>query len=267
MGFILPSATKPDGRYGTRAASFVAVASVVGITALAWGYLAYQAWAMDHMDVVDMAMPNAREWGPFDLALVFTMWVVMMIGMMAPSASPVLLLFARIRHERRFQVSSGMMSGLFLFGYLLAWTAFSVAATLIQWGLHSVMLISPAMVGTSPLLGGAVLVAAGIYQWTPAKHACLNHCRSPLGFLLNEWRDGARGALVMGWRHGLYCTGCCGLLMLVLFVVGVMNLLWIALLAAFVLLEKNLPQGRRLSHATGLALVAWGSWMALGIPR
>ncbi len=144
-------------------------------------------------------------------------------------------------------------------------TGFSVAATLIQWAMHGAMLISPAMVGTSPLLGGAVLVAAGIYQWTPAKHACLAHCRSPLGFLLNEWRDGARGALIMGLRHGLYCTGCCWLLMLVLFVVGVMNLLWIALLAAFVLSEKLLPQGRWISHVTGLALIAWGSSMALGV--
>jgi predicted metal-binding membrane protein len=265
MGFIPPSVTSPDGRHGARAASVVATASIVGVTALAWGYLAYQSWAMSHMDVVDMAMPGAREWGVLDLVLVFTMWVVMMIGMMAPSASPVLLLFTRIQHERHSRGSTGVASGLFLLGYLLAWTGFSVAATLIQWGLHSAMLISPAMIGTSPLLGGVVLIAAGIYQWTPAKHACLNHCRSPLGYLLNEWRDGARGALVMGWRHGLYCTGCCWLLMLVLFVVGVMNLLWIALLAAFVLLEKNLPRGRWVSHATGLALIAWGSWMALGV--
>ena len=155
--------------------------------------------------------------------------------------------------------------GLFLFGYLLVWTGFSMAATLIQWGMHSAMLISPAMVGTSRLLGGAVLVAAGAYQLTPAKHACLSHCRSPLGFLLNEWRDGAWGALAMGLRHGLYCTGCCWLLMAVLFVVGVMNLLWIALLAAFVLLEKAVPQGRWISHGTGLALIACGAWMARGV--
>jgi predicted metal-binding membrane protein len=139
---------------------------------------------------------------------------------------------------------------------------FSLAATLIQWGMHAALLVTPAMVGTSPLLGGAVLVAAGLYQWTPAKHACLTRCRSPIGFLLAEWRDGARGALIMGLRHGLYCTGCCWLLMLILFVVGVMNLLWIALLAALALLEKTLPQGRWISRIAGLALIVWGSWMA-----
>jgi len=239
-------------------------ASITGITALSWGYLVYQSWAMDHMDLVNMAMPGAQQWELFDLAVVFTMWAVMMVGMMAPSASPVVLLFARIQNGRQSKVSPGMASGLFLLGYLLAWTGFSAAATLIQWGMHSAMLISPAMAATSPLVGGAVLIAAGIYQWTPAKHACLSHCRTPLGFLLNEWRDGARGALVMGLRHGLYCTGCCWLLMGVLFVVGVMNLLWVALLAVFVLLEKTLPQGRWISHATGLGLITWGSWMARG---
>lgn len=240
-------------------------ASITGITALAWGYLAYQSWAMDHMDLVDMAMPGAQQWGAWDLAVVFTMWAIMMVGMMAPSASPVVLLFTRIQNGRQSPVPPGMASGLFLLGYLLAWMGFSAAATLIQWGMHSVMLISPAMVGTSPLVGGAVLIAAGIYQWTPAKHACLSHCRSPLGFLLNEWREGARGALVMGLRHGLYCIGCCWLLMGVLFVVGVMNLLWVALLAVFVLLEKTLPQGRWISHATGLGLITWGGWMVRGV--
>lgn len=265
MVSIPPSATRPEGRHGTRTLSVVVAASLAGLTALAWGYLGYQSWAMDHMDLVDMAMPGAQKWGPWDLVLVFTMWAVMMIGMMAPSASPAILLFTRIQNGRHAQGQSVVASGLFLLGYLIAWTGFSLAATLIQWGMHATMLISPAMVGTSPLLGGAVLVAAGIYQWTPAKHACLIRCRSPIGFFLIEWRDGAVGALVMGFRHGLYCTGCCWLLMLVLFVVGVMNLLWIALLTAFVLLEKTLPQGSWVSRVTGLALIMWGSWMARGV--
>ncbi|MHB1215646.1 MAG: DUF2182 domain-containing protein [Thiobacillus sp.] len=248
-----------------RTESVVVAASLAGMTVLAWGYLGYQSWAMDHMDLVEMAMPGAQAWGPWDLILVFTMWAVMMVGMMVPSATPVILLFTCLQEGRHAQGKPVVASGLFLLGYLLAWTGFSVAATLTQWGMHAVMLISPAMVGTSPLLGGAVLIAAGLYQWTPAKHACLDHCRSPLGFLLNEWRDGAWGALAMGVRHGLYCTGCCWLLMLVLFVVGVMNLLWIALLAAFVLLEKTLPWGRLISHTTGLALIAWGIWIARGV--
>jgi predicted metal-binding membrane protein len=132
--------------------------------------------------------------------------------------------------------------------------------------MHVAVLISPAMIGTSPLLGGLVLIAAGIYQWTPAKHACLARCRSPLAFLLTEWREGARGALVMGIRHGFSCAGCCWLLMLLLFVVGVMNLLWIALLTVFVLLEKILPRGLWVSRASGGALIIWGGWVASAAP-
>ncbi|HSD96612.1 MAG TPA: DUF2182 domain-containing protein [Sulfuricaulis sp.] len=262
MASILPSATKPEGKSGKPASRAVVIGSVVSVTLLAWVYLVYQAWAMDHMDVIDMAMPGIHAWGPWDLALVFTMWAIMMAGMMVPSVSPVVLLFARIQHQRRAQGQPFIASWLFLSGYLLVWTGFSLVATLVQWGMHATVLISPAMVGTSPLLGGAVLIAAGIYQWTPAKHACLARCRSPLSFLLNEWRDGTWGALAMGARHGLYCTGCCCLLMLVLFVVGVMNLLWIALLTVFVLLEKTLPRGLWISRASGGALIAWGGWMA-----
>jgi predicted metal-binding membrane protein len=242
----------------------VVAASLVTITALAWAYLGYQSWAMDHMDMVDMAMPGSGQWGLWDLLLVFAMWAVMMVGMMTPSASPVVLLFARIQNGRHAQGRPLVASSLFLLGYLAAWTGFSLAATLLQWAMHAAMLITPAMTGTSPLLGGTVLVAAGIYQWTPAKHACLAHCRSPMGYLLGEWRDGARGAFVMGLKHGVYCTGCCWLLMLVLFVVGVMNLLWVALLAALVLLEKTLQQGLWLGRIAGLALIVWGSWIARG---
>jgi len=239
-------------------------ASLAGMTALAWAYLGYESWAMGHMDLVDMAMPGTRQWGLRDLLLVFTMWTIMMIGMMTPSASPMVLLFTRIQNGRLAQGRSVVASGLFLLGYLGAWTGFSLVVTLIQWGMHAAMLISPTMVGTSPLLGGGVLIAAGIYQWTPAKHACLSRCRSPLGFLLSEWRDGAMGALVMGLRHGAYCTGCCWLLMLVLFVVGVMNLVWITLLAILVLLEKTLRRGLWVSRAAGLALIVWGGWIARG---
>ncbi|MGE5320972.1 MAG: DUF2182 domain-containing protein [Hyphomicrobiaceae bacterium] len=237
-------------------------AALAGIVALAWAYLGYQSWAMDHMGQVDMAMPGTQAWGARDLALVFTMWAIMMTGMMAPSASPMVLLFVRIRNGRPGRGRPMIACGLFLLGYLLAWIGFSLAATLVQWGMHAALRATPALAGAGPMLGGAVLIAAGLYQWTPAKHACLTRCRSPLAFLLAEWREGARGALVMGLRHGLYCTGCCWLLMLILFVVGVMNLLWVALLAAFVLAEKILPHGGWIGRVTGLALIVWGGWMA-----
>ena len=262
MASTLHSATRPESASRALIENGGLAAGLGLITLLAWVYLVYQSWAMEHMDLVDMAMPGMQNWGARDLGLVFTMWTIMMVGMMAPSASPMVLLFARIQKERPGQGRPLLASGLFLLGYLLVWTGFSLAVTLIQWQLHNAMWISPMMMSTNPLLGGALLVAAGIYQWTPAKQACLTRCRSPIGFLLTQWRDGARGALVMGFRHGLYCTGCCWLLMLILFVVGVMNLLWIAFLAAYVLLEKYLPQGRWMSHITGLALIAWGIWMA-----
>jgi predicted metal-binding membrane protein len=151
----------------------------------------------------------------------------------------------------------------FLAGYLALWTAFSLAATLAQWGLHRLALISPLMVATSPLLGGLVLMAAGVYQCTPLKQACLRHCRTPLHFLLSCWRDGTAGAFLMGLRHGIYCLGCCWLLMMVLFAVGVMNLAWIAALSVLVLVEKLIRRGVWVAKAAGLVLMGWGGWMAL----
>ena len=129
--------------------------------------------------------------------------------------------------------------------------------------MHSLALISPMMVGTSPLLGSLLLIAAGVYQWTPLKQACLRHCRSPLQFLLTCWQDGPAGAFLMGLRHGAYCLGCCWLLMAVLFAVGVMNLAWIAALSVFVLLEKIIPRGFWVAKAAGIVLMSWGGWMAL----
>ena len=131
-----------------------------------------------------------------------------------------------------------------------------------QWGLHSLALISPMMVGTSPLLGSLLLIAAGVYQWTPLKQACLTHCRSPLQFLLTCWQDGSAGAFLMGLRHGAYCLGCCWLLMAVLFAVGVMNLAWIAALSVFVLVEKIIPRGFWVAKVAGLFLMGLGGWMA-----
>ena len=160
MASILHSATKPEGKPGRPTSRAVIIGSVVRVTLLAWVYLVYQAWAMDHMDLVDMAMPGIHTWGAWDLALVFTMWAIMMAGMMVPSVSPVVLLFACIQHQRRAQGQPFIASWLFLLGYLIVWTGFSLAATLVQWGMHAAVLISPAMVGTSPLLGGAVLIAA-----------------------------------------------------------------------------------------------------------
>jgi predicted metal-binding membrane protein len=236
---------------------------LVGLTGLSWAYLLHQDWAMGQLDVASAALPNLDVWSPRDLAVVFCMWTIMMVGTMLPSVTPAVLLYAALSGMRREQGQPKVATWIFVSGYLAAWTLFSVLATLAQWLLHSATLMSPLMVTSSPGLGGAMLIAAGIYQWTPLKRACLTRCRSPLSFFLTEWRDGARGALAMGFRHGLFCTGCCWLLMTILLVVGMMNVLWVALLAVFVLTEKILPRGDWFGRAAGLVLIGWGAWMAL----
>src|SRR5215469_15103667 len=241
----------------------IVIAGAAAIALLGWTYLFHQGWAMQHMDLVAMAMPSIGAWGPMDLLLVFAMWAVMMVAMMVPSATPMLLAFATISRSRSAQGRRSFPCGCSSRAILVLWTAFSLAVTLAQWELHSLALISPMMVGTSPLLGSLLLIAAGVYQWTPLKHACLTHCRSPLQFLLTCWQDGSAGAFLMGLRHGAYCLGCCWLLMAVLFAVGVMNLAWIAALSVFVLFEKIIPRGFWLAKVTGLVLVGLGAWMAL----
>jgi len=185
------------------------------------------------------------------------MWSVMMIGMMSPSAAPVLLLFGEMQSRRPEHEGRGAIA-VFGLGYLAIWLGFSAAAALAQSALLQIGWLSPAMSVPSARLGGAILVAAGIYQLTPAKHACLRHCQSPLGFLMSNWSDGARGAVWMGLRHGLYCLGCCWAAMGVLFVVGVMNLAWVGLLAVFILLERFGRAGMLAARVGGIVMVAAG---------
>ena len=204
-----------------------------------------------------MGMTMQAPWNAADVWLTFVMWMVMMVGMMTPAAAPVLLLFAGAagtRKERAIPIST-LTFGL---GYLAVWAGFSACAALAQWGLHEATLLSSAMRTSSPRLGGGMLVAAGAYQLTPLKTACLAHCRSPLGFLMTNWRNGVVGAFQMGCRHGVYCVGCCWALMTILFVVGVMNLAWVAILAGFVLFEKLGPAGLTLSRLAGVMLVLFG---------
>lgn len=236
-------------------------AGLIGIAGLAWLYVLHLGRGTSAAVEVQMAMPQMQSWGVIDLLLLFVMWAVMMVAMMVPSAAPMILLFATISRRRRGPHQPYVATGVFLTGYLAAWSGFSAVATGAQWGLHAAALRSPMMVSSSAVLGGALLVAAGAFQWTPLKYACLARCRSPLGFLLSEWREGLRGALVMGLRHGTYCVGCCWALMALLFVAGVMNLLWVAAIAAFVLVEKVVPHGPVVSRLTGGALLVAGLWV------
>lgn len=238
---------------------------LVLLTALAWAYLIHldreMSAEMEYGQMMaDMGMAMEEPWKAADVLLAFAMWAVMMVGMMTPSAAPVVLLFAAIRRGTGAQRLPGVVFA-FGAGYLLVWVLFSAVAASAQWALHQAALLSPAMTTSSAGLGAAILIAAGIYQLTPFKASCLAHCRSPLGFLMSHWREGTAGALRMGIAHGTYCLGCCWALMCVLFVVGVMNLLWVAALAIFVLMEKVGPAGIWVARASGVAMIATGGYV------
>jgi predicted metal-binding membrane protein len=241
-----------------------AALSLIAISA--WAYMAYEAHAMYSTGScccagMKMSGPDTDAWSPATLLPLFLMWAEMMVAMMLPTAMPMILAFAAVQRKRREQVQPFVPTGLFTSGYLLVWTGFSVLAAIAQWILHGRALLSPMMVSNSPILGGALLLIAGVFQFAPFKNNCLSHCRSPQGFLESNWREGRIGALTMGLKHGLHCSGCCWFLMTLLFVAGVMNLWWIAAITILVLLEKVLPNARRSSRASGIVLIAWGIWL------
>jgi predicted metal-binding membrane protein len=232
--------------------------ALLGVTALAWLYLLTIGQGMSGMAMADMAMPMAPPWTLTTFVLTFAMWWVMMLGMMVPSATPMVLTFAALNRSKRRRGQDFVPTSIFLFGYLIAWGLFSIIATLAQWALDQVALLSPTLSATSPVLGGMLAILAGLYQFAPLKQACLRNCRSPFAFVLNHWRDGWIGALRMGLEHGSYCLGCCWMLMALLFVVGVMNLLWVAGLAAFVFAEKLLPGGPWIGRVGGGVMLGIG---------
>lgn len=237
-------------------------ACIALLTILAWAYLFHLDHQMsadlrDAKLMADMGMAMEQAWTVTDALFTLVMWSVMMVGMMAPTALPMLLLFAAAR-EGRGQRGLSLPTLTFGLGYIAVWTGFSVGATLTQYGLHSAALLSTTMASSSNRLTGAILLAAGAYQLTSWKARCLMHCRSPLGFLMTNWHDGAFGAFQMGVRHGIYCLGCCWALMCLLFAVGVMNLVWVALLTVFVLVEKIGPAGAIVARVAGAAMVILG---------
>lgn len=247
---------------------WIALGLVVTI-GLAWTYLLREAAAMEAMvdearrhAAMGMAGMNMRAWGVSDGAALFVMWTVMMIGMMLPSASPVILLVLSSYRVRR-DAQSRLAAVMFVGGYVLVWTAFSAFAAGGQLVLHRAAILSEDMRLRSAVVSGTVLLLAGIYQWLPIKNRCLIHCRTPLSFLTQQWRAGVRGGFVMGVRHGTYCVGCCWLLMVLLFVLGVMNLIWIMILAALVLLEKLSPRGMLVSRLAGVAAAGWGGYLLM----
>jgi predicted metal-binding membrane protein len=253
---------------------FAVIAALVLLTLLAWSYLLWiragmlapppQMPSMTMAEMAAMASPGFAPWTMGHVIFVFAMWAVMMAGMMLPSVTPMLLLYTRLA-----QSSAGALfasTAWFGAGYLLAWTSFSLLAASAQYGFEHLALLSPMMQSTGRIFGGALLIAAGAYQWTPLKSACLSQCRAPLSFVQRHggFRAGRRNALRLGLLHGVYCVGCCWALMALLFVGGVMNILWIAGLMFFILAEKIMPGGRILSKVAGLAAMALGIWYLAG---
>ncbi|AFL54509.1 putative metal-binding membrane protein [Sinorhizobium fredii] len=273
----------------------IVAAAIATLAAVAWIYILWLAASMDMggmsmpetgMDAtmpmdpgVDMDMDmhmggeartgpldallgiSPRPWSPVEATFTLTMWVVMMIGMMLPSASPMILLYARVGRQSLRDGKPFASAGYFTAGYLIAWTGFALVATLGQWLIEGTLL-TPALASASRVFSGIVLIVAGLYQWTPLKDACLTQCQAPIVFLQRHggFRSDPGGAMRLGFRHGLYCVGCCWALMALLFVGGIMNVLWIAAIALFVLAEKLLPVGRLLSRLAGSVLMALGFW-------
>jgi predicted metal-binding membrane protein len=246
----------------------IVLAALLLITVLAWTWLAHLAAQMSPpmAAMPGMAMaPTLQAWTPGHALFLFAMWAVMMVGMMTPSVTPMLLLYQRVAQQANAAGHTFAPTGWFLGGYLAAWALFAAVATLAQWALESAALLSPMMDSASHRLGGALLLLAGIWQWLPAKDACLARCRAPLSFVQRHggFQQGAIGSLRLGFLHGLYCVGCCWALMALLFLFGVMNLLWIAALMFVVLLEKILPGALWFTRIAGVVAVFAGAWMLL----
>jgi predicted metal-binding membrane protein len=240
------------------------ISSVIAlITVLAWAYLIHLGHGMSSdveykKAMAAMGMAVDTPWTSAEVLFAFAMWAVMMVGMMTPSATPVLVMLFGSAQVTIGRHSALQLVSIFGLGYLAVWAGFSVAAAFSQWALQSIAMLSAAMSVSRPYLAGAILIVAGAYQLTPFKSRCLTHCRSPLGFLMTNWRDGNLGAFRMGLRHGMYCLGCCWALMCLLFVVGVMNLFWVAVLSVFVLLEKAGRAGDTIARIAGVAMIFAG---------
>ncbi len=265
----------PSGLEAVRRDRIIIIASLVFLTVLAWLYVVWLAddMVMGGMDMTGyrmipagqaLMMPASSPWQPIEFAYVFVMWIVMMVGMMTPSVTPMLLVYARVGRQTTDALPVASVAWL-AGGYFLAWIAFSLLATSLQWVLERAGLLTPAMAGASNILGGALLILAGLYQWTWLKDVCLRQCQTPLGFILSRggFQRTRASSTMLGFRNGVYCLGCCWALMAILFALGVMNLFWIAALAILVLLEKIMPSGRVIARMAGVAFFGAGVLMVL----
>jgi predicted metal-binding membrane protein len=242
----------------TNADQRIGLLFLVGLAALGWLII---IWSMANMSspLVALTMPKDATWSLSEIIAVWLMWTVMMGAMMLPSAIPMLVVHRRV--AARKDPTTKNAHRWFLLGYLVGWTLFSVAAAVAQWGFQEVEILSHMLRLRNPVVAGSIFIAAGFFQFTPIKATCLQKCRTPIGFLLTEWRSGRTGALRMGLSHGKYCIGCCWALMMVLFVGGVMSLTTIATLASIVLLEKLMPRGDLIAKLGGFILILCGVFL------
>ncbi|MGH3578952.1 MAG: DUF2182 domain-containing protein, partial [Mycobacterium sp.] len=261
-----PAVATPGTHRGDR---WAVLSGLGGVAASAWIYLVVVARPMSAgmgpTGMTDRSMGHAvqsvmqmRTWSATESGLMLSMWAVMMVAMMLPTAVPTTLVYAAVARKAARDGNPIAPTSVFVAGYLVVWALFSMAAAAGQRGLDQMAVLSPAMASASPLLGSALLIAAGVYELTPMKHACLAQCRAPAHFIADNWRPGPTGAFRMGLGHGAYCLGCCWILMGLLFLGGVMNLLWIAAIAVFVLLEKTMPFGVNGGRVVGIAMVLVG---------
>jgi len=236
---------------------------LLALPAVSWAWIIVMARDMYGSMTGASRWMMTPSWDTSHVLLLWAMWAVMMTAMMVPTAAPAILLYGSAARRRHGPGATRLIYALAA-GYLGVWALFSLLATVLQRTLGDALLLSPMMESSSPTLGAALLLVAGVYQWTPLKTACLRACQSPLGFLMARWRDGWRGALRMGIDHGLYCLGCCWALMLLLFVGGVMNLAVIGALTLFVGFEKLGLFGRHGARLSGVLLLAVATWMLVG---
>lgn len=207
--------------------------------------------------IVDMPV---AAWGAHEFGGAIAMWIVMMSCMMLPTVVPWMLACYRIASSTAPSSHPPLVAGLFMTGYLLAWSGYSIGAAGVQWAMHDGELLSSMGALRGPVLGGSLLVLAGVFQWTSLKDRCLAHCQSPLGFFLTAWRPGRAGAIRMGLDHGLYCVSCCWALMALALVAGVMSLVWMAGVTLFVFIDQTLLRSAALTRTAGVGLVVWGLW-------
>jgi predicted metal-binding membrane protein len=237
------------------------VVGLLGFAAGSWMYVWLMATRMGDTSSA-LAMPMTSAWSPVQTALIVTMWAVMMAAMMLPSSVPMVLAYNRL--DRGSAEGRGGSTALFVAGYVVVWSTFAIGATGLQWVLHTMALVNGMGEATQSGLAGVLLVGAGAFQFSPVKKRSLGACRTPIGFLMTSWRDGTTGALKMGLHHGSLCLRCCWALMILLFVLGVVNLIWVAVLATFVLAEKLSRRGEAISVIGGVVMTVWGIAAFLG---